>query len=79
MKELTSESVLLVRSVDVIKRFNANNANLIDLLKMKSCPTHNEKKRWFELNVIGQTVNVLRESRSFKKNDDSYPHTTEST
>ena len=33
MKELTSESVLLVRSIDIIKRYNPDNSNLIELIK----------------------------------------------
>jgi hypothetical protein len=59
MKELTSDSILLVRSLDVIKRFNANPTNLIDLLLMKN-HSLKEKKRWFDLNVLGQVVSVLR-------------------
>jgi len=70
MKELTSESVLLVRTVDVIKRFNANNLNLVDLLKMENC-SMKEKRRWFDLNVIGQSVNVLREANPSKLDEDS--------
>ena len=70
MKELTSESHLLVRSADVIKRFNANNQNLIDLLTLEKC-SFKEKKRWFDLNVIGQCVNVLRESRTNNSSKES--------
>ena len=77
MKELTSESVLLVRSVDVLKRFNANNVNLIDLLKINNC-SPKEKQKWFDLNVIGQCVNVLREFKSKRQNEISTPLSTES-
>ena len=77
MKELTSESVLLVRNVDVIKRFNANNVNLVDLLNMENCSLK-ERKRWFDLNVIGQCVNVLREAIVTKTNEDSQNDAIES-
>ena len=63
MLELTSESVLLVRSQDVIKRFKANNTNLMELLTMK-CKSNKEKRRWFEMNVLGQVINVLREHKA---------------
>jgi hypothetical protein len=77
MAELTSGSVLLVRNMDVIKRFNANNLNLVNLLKMEDC-SMKEKKRWFDLNVIGQCVNVLREANSSKLNEDSQTDIIES-
>ncbi len=77
MKELTSESVLLVRNADVIKRFNSNNVNLVDLLNMENCSLK-ERKRWFDLNVIGQCVNVLREAITTKTNEDSQNDVIES-
>lgn len=77
MKELTSESVLLVRNVDVIKRFNANNENLVDLLNMENC-SFKERKKWLDLNVIGQCVNVLREAIATKTNEDSQNDVIES-
>lgn len=60
MKELTSDSILLVRSIDVLKRFNPNDKNLIEIIR------HGDK-RWHNLNVLGQVINVLRE---YKYNDD---------
>jgi hypothetical protein len=59
MKELTSDSILLIRSIDIFKRYNPDNSNLIELIK------HSDK-RWQNMNVLGQIVNVLRE---FKVND----------
>lgn len=63
MLELTSESVLLVRSQDVVKRFKANTTNLMELLTM-TCQPSREKRRWFEMNVLGQVINVLREHKA---------------
>lgn len=60
--ELSSESILLVRSSDVVKRFLANKSNLIDLLILKNFSIE-EKKKWYDLNVLGQVLNVLREQR----------------
>lgn len=71
MNELNSDSVLLVRSSDVIKRFNSNNTNLIDLLLMKN-HSSKERKRWFDMNVIGQVISVLRESKSIANNSNSF-------
>jgi hypothetical protein len=82
MNELNSDSILLVRSTDVIKRFNANNNNLIDLLLMKN-HSAKERKRWFEMNVMGQVISVLRESKSISNKSNSssnrdYSDTTDS-
>lgn len=63
LRELNSESVLLVRTEDVTRRFNANPVNLNELLTMKN-HSNEEKKRWFDLNVLGQVANVLRSSSS---------------
>lgn len=60
LRELNSESVLLVRTEDVLKRFKANPTNLNDLLCMREEHTLEERKRWCDLNVLGQVVNVLR-------------------
>lgn len=68
MNELTSDSVLLVRSCDVVKRFNANNSNLVDLLLMKNHSVE-EKKRWFNMNVLGQVINILREHKIMNENN----------
>jgi hypothetical protein len=59
--ELTSESVLLVRTEDVLKRFNANKTNLDDLASMSKV-SENERKRWLEMDVLGQVVEVLGEN-----------------
>lgn len=67
MNELTSDSILLVRTQDVIKRFNANKYNLLDLVVMKNF-SKEERKRWFDLNVLGQVVYVLRENKSYHEN-----------
>ena len=56
MNELTSDSVLLIRSIDILKRFKPNCSNLIELIM------HSDK-RWQNMNVLGQIVNVLREYR----------------
>ena len=64
LNELTSESVLLVRRKDVIKRFIANNSNLADM-RMFSL----KHERWSEMNVLGQVVNVLRESNCISQMD----------
>lgn len=61
--ELTSESVLLVRSYDVIKRFNANSMNLIDLINLRTL-SKQERKRWLDINVIGQVLSILREAKN---------------
>jgi hypothetical protein len=63
MTELTSDSVLLVRSSDVIKRFNANSSSLVELVSM-SRHSAREKKRWFDMNVLGQCLSVLRDYKS---------------
>lgn len=55
-KELTSDSVLLVRSIDILKRYNPECSNLIELIKHRD-------KRWQNMNVLGQIVNVLRECK----------------
>ena len=60
MNELTSDSVLLVRSTDIVKRFTANNANLHELLSLRALDGE-ERKRWLDMNVLGQVLNVLRE------------------
>ena len=52
MNELTSESVLLVRSHDIIKRFNANNSSLNDLIELHERDA-DERKRWHDMNVLG--------------------------
>jgi len=52
--ELASESVLLVRSWDVVKFFRLNGGNLADLALV-------DDRRWTEMNVLGQVVHVLRE------------------
>ncbi|CAF0859527.1 unnamed protein product [Brachionus calyciflorus] len=70
MNELTSDSVLLVRSYDVIKRFNANKYNLLDLIMMKN-HANKEKKKWYDMNVIGQVLNVLREHKLISENSSS--------
>lgn len=71
MNELSSESTLLIRSSDVVKRFLANKSNLVDLLILKNY-SNEEKKKWYDLNVLGQVLNVLREQtincESFKNN-----------
>ncbi|RNA23389.1 dentin sialophospho -like isoform X3 [Brachionus plicatilis] len=67
MNELTSESILLVRSNDVVKRFVANKVNLIDLLVLKNY-SNEEKKRWYDMNVLGQVLNVLREHKVYCEN-----------
>lgn len=67
MNELTSESILLVRSNDVVKRFLANKSNLIDLLILND-HSDEEKKRWYDLNVLGQVLNVLREHKALSEN-----------
>jgi hypothetical protein len=63
MNELTSESVLLVRCYDVIKRFSANNSNLIDLISLSGFSS-DERKRWLDMNVIGQVLSILREHKA---------------
>lgn len=63
MKELTSESVLLVRSNDIIKRFNANNTSLIDLIHLDEEDSLDERRRWHDMNVLGQVLTVLREAK----------------
>lgn len=61
MNELTSESVLLVRTEDVLKRFNANKTNLEDLISMAKL-SEKERKRWLEMDVLGQVIEVLSEN-----------------
>lgn len=58
-RELDSERVLLVRVGDVLRRFRANNASLVDLATMPMIGEREERSRWTELNVIGQVVHVL--------------------
>jgi len=60
MNELTSQSVLLVRTEDVLKRFIANQTNLEDLVSLSKLSA-NERKRWLEMDVLGQVVEVLGE------------------
>lgn len=73
MNELTSESILLVRSNDVVKRFLANRSNLVDLLVLND-HSNEEKKRWYDLNVLGQVLNVLREHKLFSENEKQNEH-----
>lgn len=66
LRELNSDSVLLIRIEDVFKRFNANPVNLNEFLIMKDHLSE-EKKRWFNFDVLGQVVNVLRSSSSINQ------------
>lgn len=54
MEQLTSDSILLVRRQDVVNRFR-DWSPLNDLITKKD-------KRWNDMNVLGQVVNVLREA-----------------
>lgn len=63
MNELTSESVLLVRSHDIVKRFNANSTSLLELINLSAlADDEDERRRWHDMNVIGQVLTVLRDS-----------------
>jgi hypothetical protein len=83
MSELTSESVLLVRAIDVLKRFSANKYNLSDLedLKKSNLDLH-EQSRWKDFNVIGQVLailiqNELIDSALFEENPHLKPFLSE--
>ncbi|XP_062598330.1 uncharacterized protein LOC134259741 [Saccostrea cucullata] len=54
MEQLTSDSILLIRRQDVVNRFR-------DWSPLNDLITKNDK-RWNEMNVLGQVVNVLREA-----------------
>jgi hypothetical protein len=63
--ELTSESVLLVQTVDVVKRFAASKYNLLDLINFEEkfdTDHHTERSKWQSFNVIGQVLEILAQS-----------------
>ena len=76
LNELTSESVLLVRSHDVCKRFHANPTSLVDLIDLPAIVTpgrsresvDEERRRWHDMNVLGQVLTVLREAKQIATN-----------
>ena len=61
LAQLTSESALLVRSWDVLRRWNAQ-TDLTPLLSGPDSADADERRRWRSMNVLGQVVNVVREN-----------------
>ena len=58
MRELNSESILLVRRIDVIKRFYANQSDLNELIELPGLSEEN-KEKWRKLDVLAQCRKAL--------------------
>ena len=64
LEQLTSPSELLIRRSDILLRWNplTNLETLADGPKDKNSDVEGEEDdRWYDMNVLGQVVNVLRE------------------
>jgi hypothetical protein len=69
MNELCSESVLLVRSTDIVHRFSLNKYDLSDLISYDKLLPETERQKWIQMNVLGQVLSVLLEKNCIDKND----------